>query len=172
RSNFATWLYRITFNCSVDYMRARPHRETAETDDRLEQLSGRSQGPSTHDLAYAGEIGERVQEALETLSPQERAAFLMRHYQGCSIEAMCSALVVMSRVGGVRRAGDARGVRELQAASLVDVRASDDRKRRIDHAAGLDRRSRARARARAADGAQRSLPAERDAAGRADERAR
>src|SRR5438552_8074934 len=22
RSNFATWLYRITFNCSVDYMRA------------------------------------------------------------------------------------------------------------------------------------------------------
>jgi len=92
RSNFATWLYRITFNCSVDYMRARPHRETPEAHDKLEQMSGQSQGPSTHDLAYAGEIGERVQEALGTLSPQERAAFLMRHYQGCSIEEICAAL--------------------------------------------------------------------------------
>ena len=31
RSNFATWLYRIGFNCAIDYMRARPHRESAET---------------------------------------------------------------------------------------------------------------------------------------------
>src|SRR6476619_7095217 len=61
RANFATWLYRITFNCSIDYMRARPHRESSEADDKLEQLSGQSQGPTTHDLAYAGEIGERVQ---------------------------------------------------------------------------------------------------------------
>ena len=92
RSNFATWLYRITFNCSVDYMRARPHRETPEEQGTLEMLSGQSQGPTTHDLAYAGEIGERVQEALGRLSPQERAAFLMWHYQGCSIEEICRAL--------------------------------------------------------------------------------
>ena len=31
RANFATWLYRIGFNCAIDYMRARPHRETSET---------------------------------------------------------------------------------------------------------------------------------------------
>ena len=92
RSNFATWLYRITFNCSVDYVRARPHRETPEARETLETLSGQSQGPTTHDLAYAGEIGERVQEALGTLSPQERAAFVMRHCQGCSIEEICRAL--------------------------------------------------------------------------------
>ena len=96
RSNFRTWLYRIGFNCAIDYMGARPHRESAETDDRLEQLSGQSSGPTTHDLAYAGEIGGHVQEALETLSPQERAAFLMRHYQGCSIEEICRALDLRS----------------------------------------------------------------------------
>ena len=44
------------------------------------------------DLVYAGQIGERVQAALGELSPQERAAFLMRHYQGCSIEEICQAL--------------------------------------------------------------------------------
>src|SRR6478672_9444161 len=70
RSNFATWLYRIGFNCAIDYMRARPHRESSETQDRLEQMSGHSAAPSADDLVYAGEIGGRVQQALESLSPQ------------------------------------------------------------------------------------------------------
>lgn len=92
RSNFGTWLYRIGFNCAIDFMRARPHRETPEADDRLEQMSGRSTAAAADDLVFAGEIGERVQEALNGLSAQERAAFLMRHYQGCSIEEICQAL--------------------------------------------------------------------------------
>src|SRR6186997_625642 len=50
RSNFATWLYRIAFNCAIDYMRARPHRESGETHERLEQISGQSRGPGTDDL--------------------------------------------------------------------------------------------------------------------------
>src|SRR6185436_395866 len=64
----------------------------AETHEKLEVLSGQSRGPAIDDIVYAGEIGERVQEALGSLSPQERAAFLMRHYQGCSIEEICRAL--------------------------------------------------------------------------------
>ena len=96
RSNFATWLYRIGFNCAIDYMRARPQRESAETDEKLEQMAKASTGPSIDDLVFAGEIGERVQEALGDLSPQERAAFLMRHYHGCSIEEICSTLDLKS----------------------------------------------------------------------------
>jgi RNA polymerase sigma-70 factor (ECF subfamily) len=92
RANFGTWLYRIGFNCAIDYMRARPHRETSETHDTLDQLAGGGRGVSTDDLVYAGEISERVQHALGALSPQERAAFLMRHYHGCSIEEICGAL--------------------------------------------------------------------------------
>jgi RNA polymerase sigma-70 factor (ECF subfamily) len=38
------------------------------------------------DLVYAGQISARVQEALVGLTEQERAAFLMRHYHGCSID--------------------------------------------------------------------------------------
>ena len=92
RSNFATWLYRIGFNCAIDYMRGRPHREAAEAPDTLERLSPKTSGPSVDDLVFAGEVGTRVQAALMDLSPQERAAFLMRHYQGCSIEEICDAL--------------------------------------------------------------------------------
>ncbi len=96
RSNFATWVYRIAFNCAIDYMRARPHRESAEEPDTLERLSGTGGSPALDELVYAGEIGRRVQEALLELSPQERAAFLMRHYQGCSIEEICQALDLRS----------------------------------------------------------------------------
>ena len=96
RSNFATWLYRIGFNCAIDYMRARPHRESAETHERLDQLSAPASVPASDDLVFASEISGRVQEALNGLTPQERAAFLMRHYQGCSIEEICKALDLKS----------------------------------------------------------------------------
>jgi len=92
RSNFATWLYRIGFNCAIDYMRAKPRRESPEADDTLDRLATNDGAPSVDDLVYAGEISARVQSALEALSPQERAAFLMRHYHGCSIEEICGAL--------------------------------------------------------------------------------
>ena len=45
RSNFATWLYRIGFNCAIDYMRARPHRESAETHETLDRLTHRAARP-------------------------------------------------------------------------------------------------------------------------------
>ena len=123
RSNFATWLYRIGFNCAIDYMRARPQRESAETDERLEQMAKSSSGPSIDDLVFAGEIGERVQEALGALSPQERAAFLMRHYHGCSIEEICSTLDLKSNAA---KHSIFRAVRKMRSAlrPLMEMKGS------------------------------------------------
>jgi RNA polymerase sigma-70 factor (ECF subfamily) len=92
RSNFGTWLYRIGFNCSIDHLRSRPHRESGKSPEVLDRLAPRAGGPSTEDLVFAGQISDRVQTALNGLSEQERAAFLMRHYHGCSIEEICNAL--------------------------------------------------------------------------------
>ena len=113
RSNFATWLYRIGFNCAIDYMRARPRRESSETDDKLEIMSGRSTAPSVDDLVYAGEISDRVQQALDALSAQERAAFLMRHYQGCSINEICRVLDLRTNAA---KHSIFRAVRKMRAA--------------------------------------------------------
>ncbi|MDA1307553.1 MAG: sigma-70 family RNA polymerase sigma factor [Acidobacteria bacterium] len=92
RANVSTWLYRIAFNCSVDFLRSRPRRETATEDQALERLAPAATGPTMDDLVYAGQIGERMQVALGELSEKERAAFLMRHYYGCSIEEIGSTL--------------------------------------------------------------------------------
>jgi len=113
RSNFATWLYRIGFNCAIDYMRARPHRESAEAPDTLEQMSAHAGGPSMDDLVFAGEIGTRVQDALNGLSEQERAAFLMRHYHGYSIEEICGALDLKSNAA---KHSIFRAVKKMRAA--------------------------------------------------------
>ena len=93
RSNFGPWLYRIGFNCAIDYMRARPRHEAAETPEVLDASTRPigSRRPWTT-LVYAGEIGRQVQTRAEALTAQERAAFLMRHYHGCSIEEICVAL--------------------------------------------------------------------------------
>jgi RNA polymerase sigma-70 factor (ECF subfamily) len=79
-------------NCAIDYMRAKPKRETAEEDDVLERAAGDTGQPGAEQLLLAGEIGERVQRALNLLSEMERAAFVMRHYQGFSIEEIGRAL--------------------------------------------------------------------------------
>lgn len=92
RSNVSTWLYRIAFNCAVDFLRSRPRRESATEADVLERLAPAATGPTMDDLVYAGQIGERMQVALGDLSEKERAAFLMRHYHGCSIEEIGSTL--------------------------------------------------------------------------------
>ena len=92
RSNFGTWLYRIGFNCAVDYLRARPSREVPDAPEVLDEHPRHQHGPSADDLVYAGEIDGRVQAALLSLTAQERAAFLMRHYQGCSIDEICRAM--------------------------------------------------------------------------------
>lgn len=92
RANFGTWVYRIAVNCAIDYMRAKPKRESAEEDETLERKAGDTGAPDAEQMVLAGEIGARVQAALSRLSDMERAAFVMRHYHGFSIEEIGRAL--------------------------------------------------------------------------------
>ena len=94
RANFGTWLYRITANCAVALMRptqARHDQSRAETlDDAVDTTE--SQLPDPERMAGSAEIQRRVTKALEDLSPLERAAFTLRHYEGRSIEEISRTL--------------------------------------------------------------------------------
>jgi RNA polymerase sigma-70 factor (ECF subfamily) len=48
--------------------------------------------PGPERMAQSAEIERRVQRALDALSPLERAAFTLRHYEGRSIEEISAAL--------------------------------------------------------------------------------
>jgi RNA polymerase sigma-70 factor (ECF subfamily) len=100
RASFGTWLHRIAWNCSVDLLRSRPKREQAEEADTLEQLGSThamvsgTMTPSPERLMASVQVGDRVKDAMERLSPLERAAFVMRHYEGRSIDEISRALEI------------------------------------------------------------------------------
>ena len=94
RANFGTWLYRIVSNCSVDLMRAKQARHDQVRGDSLDDAAELPAGdlPGPERMAQSAEIERRVQAALGELSPLERAAFTLRHYEGRSIEEISAAL--------------------------------------------------------------------------------
>lgn len=89
RASFGTWLYRIVTNCSLDLVRARKRRAAQQaTDEEAENpvLAVPSPDPTPERMALSGEVRERVTEAMNELSPIERTAFVLRHFEGMHIE--------------------------------------------------------------------------------------
>jgi RNA polymerase sigma-70 factor, ECF subfamily len=96
RANFGTWLHRIAVNCSIDLIRSRPHRESSHDANDLEQFvrpeaadAGRS---SPERLMLSTEVQQRINGAMGSLSQMERAAFVLRHFEGQSIDEISRAL--------------------------------------------------------------------------------
>jgi RNA polymerase sigma-70 factor (ECF subfamily) len=95
RANFGTWLHRIAVNCSIDLIRGRKHQEMGQDANDLELLdSGDDQrvDPSPERLMLSSEVQERVGRAMGGLTAMERAAFVLRHFEGQSIDEISRAL--------------------------------------------------------------------------------
>src|SRR5688572_17354087 len=96
RANFGTWLYRIAVNCALDLMRKRrrheAHNETLEPDFEGAVPDHSGEAASPDGMLFSVEVQKRVREAMGTLSPMERSAFVLRHYEGMSIEEIGQAL--------------------------------------------------------------------------------
>ncbi|MFO7692666.1 MAG: sigma-70 family RNA polymerase sigma factor [Vicinamibacterales bacterium] len=97
RSSFATWLYRITVNCSHDLLRHRPRAGARPSLDDpglrvADELADPSAAADPLRELTSRRIDERVRAAMTGLSDQERSAFVMRHYEGLSIEEIGGVL--------------------------------------------------------------------------------
>lgn len=100
RSSFKTWVTRIAINCSLDFVRSRARHDDRREDVRvtgemetLDPLDNvETQDPAPDRLVLSGEVKQKVSAALTRLGPLERAAFVMRHLEGHSIEEISKAL--------------------------------------------------------------------------------
>ena len=95
RASFSTWLYRIVANCAVDLLRIRHARHDPRRQDPPEVLDANPtlvDRPRPDRLAESAEIGQRVSAALGSLTPLERAAFTLRHYEERSIDEIARTL--------------------------------------------------------------------------------
>ena len=102
RANFGTWLYRIATNCALDLIRKRQRSDAgrealdaSETELSERTLSLAATNPTPDRLVFSAEVQQKVAAALNRLSPKERAAFVLRHFEGKSIAEV-------SRVMGLR----------------------------------------------------------------------
>jgi len=94
RADFGTWLYRIVANCSVELIRTRQSRKQRAPMEPLEdlQVAPAAELPGPDRLAESADIQRRVANALDGLSPLERAAFTLRHYEGRTIDEISRTL--------------------------------------------------------------------------------
>ena len=100
-SNFGTWVYRIAANYAIDRIRqrnveearqARPSRlaEDGTEVDTMAMIKDPSASPEH--LASSAELAAKMQQALDSLTPAERTAIVMRHWEGCAIEEIAAVL--------------------------------------------------------------------------------
>ena len=116
-SSFYTWLYRITVNKCIDFIRKQKRKKEVDYDDGILR-DGDVEGdddilPSRlgihPDRVYGRkELRAKMLEALETLSEKHRTILILREVEGLSYEEIAEVLdiskgTVMSRLYHARR---------------------------------------------------------------------
>lgn len=95
RASFGTWMYRIATNCALDVVRLRKRRNQTppaadDAGDGMAELP--SMEPSPERMALSGEVRRRLAAAMNQLSETERAAFVLRHFEGLRLEEIGQVL--------------------------------------------------------------------------------
>lgn len=100
RANFGTWLHRIAVNCALDLMRSRKRHEKNRVAENPEGPSVLDQAPAPgappDRLVFSGQLQQRVSAAMKRLSETERAAFVLRHFEGRPIVEIARTLGLRS----------------------------------------------------------------------------
>src|ERR1041385_122063 len=88
--SFHTWLYRIVTNICLDHLRKRKVRKeesaVVETSDgpidRMEAFEEEAAEADPERSMWNRQLKDKIENALEDLTPRERMVFELRHYQG------------------------------------------------------------------------------------------
>ncbi|MGD1005711.1 MAG: RNA polymerase sigma factor [Ignavibacteriaceae bacterium] len=99
RSEFSTWLYRITTNVCLTYRSQKKKYAYTSLDEETEEDSNPrslantltdNQTPDNN--AMNSEISTRIENGLDKLSPQQRLVFTMKHYKGYKIKEISTMM--------------------------------------------------------------------------------
>jgi len=98
RSEFSTWLFRITTNVCLTYKsRSKKHLQLSidedyksDDDNRRNELVSDNKDPG--ELASNAELGSLIGDAVDTLSSKQRITFVLKHYEGYKIREIAEML--------------------------------------------------------------------------------
>jgi RNA polymerase sigma-70 factor (ECF subfamily) len=87
RSAVGTWLHRITMNCALDLVRSRQRKREDSTEEEtlMTQIEHDSTPPQERS-AHSADIKTALARAMDSLTSSERTAFVLRHFEGMSID--------------------------------------------------------------------------------------
>jgi RNA polymerase sigma-70 factor (ECF subfamily) len=98
KSQFSTWLYRVATNVSLSYVSSEQRRRHVSIDGQEEQarrtyFEGKlASEPESDRKTFSREITSRVQSAMHKLSAQQKAVFVLRHYEGLRLSEIAAIL--------------------------------------------------------------------------------
>jgi RNA polymerase sigma-70 factor (ECF subfamily) len=91
--NFSSWLNRICVNASIDALRKCRRKDIQSLEnEEVSKLPSPSHSSNPETSARNREIREKVDQALNKLSPKQRMIFTMRHYQEYSIREIAESM--------------------------------------------------------------------------------
>ncbi len=90
KKKFYTWLYRITVNASIDYIRKHKRHRHEPLENFNESIESNVIGPET---SYnRQQINSFIKTATENLNEKQRSAFLLRDVEGCKIDDVANIM--------------------------------------------------------------------------------
>jgi len=90
KKKFYTWLYRITVNASIDYMRKVNRHKHEPLEHVTDTVETDSDDPKEH--FQRRQVSQYISEVARTLSDKQRSAFLLRDVQGCKVDDIARLL--------------------------------------------------------------------------------
>ncbi|HMA63137.1 MAG TPA: RNA polymerase sigma factor [bacterium] len=93
KSQFYTWVYRIMANLAFNKFRKRKKMQIVDDqDDYLWDTLPADKNNEPENRIPAGQLRDKVDEALQNLSPRQKTVFVMKHYQGKKIKDIAAIL--------------------------------------------------------------------------------
>jgi RNA polymerase sigma-70 factor (ECF subfamily) len=87
---FYTWLYRITVNASIDYMR-KHHRHQHESIENVQEKADEKN--NSPEINYQRRrLREFIDEATDSLNDKQKSAFVLRDMEGCNIDDVANIM--------------------------------------------------------------------------------
>jgi len=84
KKKFYTWLYRITVNASIDYIRKHKRHQHEPLEEFHDVQESTNRGP---EFSYhRSQLNHQIARAALTLNDKQKSAFMLRDVEGCKLD--------------------------------------------------------------------------------------